>query len=134
MWTCPKCQRQFKNKNQDHSCGDYSVESLFSKYPEIFPLFEKIRNLVLSFGRVELVPVKNAVMFRVQTNFLVAKPHRSYLVLEFSSKHRHDEFPVEKCVKISKTRFAHILKIDSPENIDKQLTGWLREAYLSDTE
>jgi len=26
MWTCPKCKHQFFNKNQSHSCGDYTLE------------------------------------------------------------------------------------------------------------
>ncbi len=132
MWKCPKCNREFKNRNQDHSCGEYTLNSLFEKYPEVFHLFEKIRDLVIKFGDIKITPVKNAVMFSVQTNFLVLKPHRSYLVVEFTSVRSHNEFPVEKCMKISKSKYAHILKIDSPENIDEQLTNWLFEAYYSD--
>jgi uncharacterized protein YdhG (YjbR/CyaY superfamily) len=26
MWKCPKCNREFKNTNQNHSCGDKPVD------------------------------------------------------------------------------------------------------------
>ena len=132
MWTCPKCKREFKNRNQDHSCGDFSIKGVFAKYPEVFPLFEEIRDIITSFGDVKIIPLKNAVMFTVQTNFTVLKPHRNYMIVEFVSTKSHDEFPVEKCVKISKIKYAHILKIDSLTNIDDQLGNWLHEAHLTD--
>lgn len=132
MWTCPKCKREFKNRNQDHTCGIFTIESVFEKYSDTFPLFEKIRNTVSTFGDVKVTAVKNAIMFSVQTNFLVLKPHNGFMGVEFTSMQSHNEFPVERCVKISKTRYAHILKIDSQENIDAQLINWLKEAYKSD--
>ena len=132
MWTCPKCNREFKNKNQDHTCGVFSIDDLFKKCTELLPLFDQLRELVTSFGKVKITPVKNAVMFSVQTNFIVIKPHRNYLVVEFTSSGNHNEFPVEKCVKISKTKYIHILKIDSFEDIDGQLKDWLHEAYFND--
>lgn len=132
MWTCPKCNREFRNRNQDHSCGDFSIEKVFEKYSEIFPLFQLVRDEILKFGEVRIYPVKNAVMFAVYSTFLAVKPHKKYLVLEFTSKQKHTEFPIEKSVRISKSRFFHIVKIDSHDNIDKQLINWLKEAYLSD--
>lgn len=134
MWTCPKCKREFKNRNQDHSCGDFSINKVFEKYPEIFPLFNKLKNKVLEFGEIKIYPVKNAVMFAVHSTFLAVKPHKNYIALEFTSKKNYTEFPIEKSVRISKSRFAHFLKIDSRKNIDIQLINWLKEAYQSDIE
>lgn len=132
MWTCPKCKRQFKHRNQDHSCGFFTVEDVFGKYPETMQLFDRVKQLITGFGDIKVTPVKNAVMFSVQTNFLVLKPHRSYLTIEFTSTECHNEFPVEKCIKITKTRYFHPVKIDSIENIDEQLKNWLKEAWKSD--
>ncbi len=25
LWTCPRCRRRFKNRNQIHSCGQFTV-------------------------------------------------------------------------------------------------------------
>ena len=132
MWTCPKCKREFKNRKQDHSCGDFNIEQIFEKYPETFVLFKILKDKILKFGEVKIYPVKNAVMFAVNSTFLAVKPHKSYLVLEFTSKNNYTEFPIEKSARISKTRFFHLVKIDSSENIDQQLINWLYEAYQSD--
>jgi hypothetical protein len=132
MWTCPKCKREFKNRNQDHTCGIFTIESVFEKQSNVFLLFKKINTIISSFGDVKVTAVKNAIMFSVQTSFVVLKPHKNYLGVEFTSTHSYNEFPIERCVKISKTRYAHILKIDSMENIDAQLINWLKEAYKCD--
>lgn len=132
MWTCPKCKREFKNQNQDHTCGFFTIDEVFGKYPELKDMFNHVKQLVTGFGDIKVTPVKNAVMFSVQTNFLVVKPHRNYLIIEFTSTKCHNEFPVEKCIKITKTRYFHLVKIDSIENIDVQLQKWLKEAWESD--
>lgn len=130
MWTCPKCKRDFKTRNQSHSCGNFSIEKIFEKYPEYtFLLFEKIHNEVTQFGDMQIRAVKNGVMFSVQSTFLALKPHSKYLAVEFACGKPYDEFPVEKCVQVSKTEFAHILRIEKLPEIDYQLINWLREAY-----
>lgn len=130
MWTCPKCNRQFKNRNQAHSCGHFSIEKVFEKYPpDIFTLFEKIYHIVKSFGEMNIRAVKNGVMFSVKSTFLALKPHSTYLAIEFACGSAHDEFPIEKYVQISKTEFAHILRIEKISEIDPQLIVWIKEAY-----
>jgi hypothetical protein len=130
MWTCPKCKREFKNRNQGHSCGDFTINQVFEKYsPEIFELFSIIYKLVKSFGDMQISPVKSGVMFTANTTFLALKPHSKYLSVEFASGNAYDEFPIEKCVQISKTEFAHILRIENKFEIDSQISDWLSEAY-----
>lgn len=132
MWTCPECNREFRNRNQPHSCGDFSIEELFERFPpEIFNLFECIHNQVIKYDKTKVNPVKNGVMYSVNSTFLALKPHKTYLAIEFASKKMHNEFPVEKCVPVSKRFVAHILRIDSLENIDRQLMNWIKEAHSS---
>lgn len=78
---------------------------------------------------MQIRAVKNGVMFSVRSTFLALKPHSNYLAIEFAGGSAHDEFPVEKCVQISKTEFAHILRVEKISEVDNQLTRWLREAY-----
>jgi hypothetical protein len=132
MWTCPECNRQFKNRNQPHSCGYFSIDKVFEKYPsQIFQFFNQIHDTIVSLHGVNVYPVKNGVMYTVNSTFLTLKPHSNYLAVEFLSSEKHYEFPVEKCVRISKTKFANILRVDSYEAIDEQLINWLNEAYIT---
>ena len=60
MWICPTCKRQFKNRNQYHSCGNFSIEQVFEKQPaEIFKIFKTIHERIKSFGDMQIRAVKN---------------------------------------------------------------------------
>jgi hypothetical protein len=39
LWTCPKCKRGFKNKNQVHSCTSFPLEKHFENKPLAKDLF-----------------------------------------------------------------------------------------------
>ena len=104
---------------------------VFERFPvEIYSLFEIILKKVEKFGDMKINAVKNGVMFSVNSTFLALKPHKTYLAVEFASNRLHDEFPIEKYVKISKTEYAHILRIESTNEIDNQLITWIKEAYI----
>ena len=133
MWTCPKCNRKFKSPNQSHSCGTFIINTVFEKYPiEIYNLFEMIYAELKTFGNMQVRPVKNGVMFSVHSTFLALKPHSKYLAIEFYCKKKYDEFPIEKCVQVSKIGFAHIMRVQEVSEIDTQLFEWLKESYLFD--
>lgn len=51
------------------------------------------------------------------------------MIVEFILYRSEDIFPVIKIVQISKNHFAHRLKLESKEDIDVQLIGWIKEAY-----
>ncbi|NLG88538.1 MAG: hypothetical protein GX494_04875 [Clostridiaceae bacterium] len=47
MWKCPKCNREFRNENQRHFCGDSSttVDSYIAAQPlEIRPILNQVRD------------------------------------------------------------------------------------------
>jgi hypothetical protein len=70
MWKCPKCSRQFANRNQEHSCGKYTVEDfLMGKGPEAESLYRAFEKLVLGLGPVLLAPAKTRVGFQARMIF-----------------------------------------------------------------
>ncbi len=50
MWKCPKCGRNFKNKNQNHYCGKIeSIDQYISEQEEkVQPILKKIRETISS--------------------------------------------------------------------------------------
>lgn len=78
---------------------------------------------------MQINAVKNGVMFSVNSTFLALKPGSKYLQIEFACGKQFNEFPVEKCVKVSKTEYAHILRIENEHEFDRQLRTWIKEAY-----
>lgn len=49
MWQCPKCEREFKNRNQDHYCGEppKTIEAYIAAQPEsVQSLLSQVRDTI----------------------------------------------------------------------------------------
>ena len=130
MWTCPNCQRKFKNINQDHSCAVTDIEShFFNKDPKVKATFEKLMSEVSAFGPHTVNPVKHAILVTATSHFLAVKPRRKWLDIEFVLPYPVEGFPIHKTIQASKHKWAHFLRLESEEEVDEALVSWLREAY-----
>src|SRR5262245_19271912 len=70
MWTCPKCKHKFYNKNQSHSCGNYTVEDfLKNKSPKAAGLFTYFLGQYRKIGDFELHPVKTRIALLTKMRF-----------------------------------------------------------------
>jgi len=78
---------------------------------------------------VKLISVKNAILFQAKSNFLAVKPKKTSLDIEFLLPEKTEEFPVHKIVQATKTKFAHFVRIGSPDDVDQQIIKWLRMAF-----
>ncbi len=131
MWTCPKCGRSFKRSEQNHTCVLIDKEDLFKKRPqELKALYKKVFEIVKKFGafREETV-LPDVIFFKTKSTFLAVKVKKDHLEIEFFLDHIEDEPPVAKYLQTSKQRVAHVVKIDSPKDIDKQLINWMKTSY-----
>src|SRR5579864_2491487 len=129
LWTCPRCRRQFKNRNQAHSCGQFTVEQLLDgKNPLAIDLYERFAELVLQCGRVVIAPTKTRVLFKVRTVFATVAVANNWLdvvfVLGRRLKHRRIKKAQEEYPGI-----VHFLRVERGEDVDDDLANWLQEAY-----
>ena len=129
LWTCPRCRRQFANRKQSHSCGQFTVEQLLDGKPqEIVELFERVIDMVNRCGEVVLAPTKTRVLFRVRTVFATVAVSKNWpdvvFVLGRCLKHRR----IKKAQR-EYPGIVHFLRIEEPEDLDDDLAGWLQEAY-----
>jgi hypothetical protein len=82
--TCPRCRRPFKNRNQAHSCGQYTVEQLLDGKPsEVVELYDRFAALVLQCGEVVVAPTKTRVLFKVRTVFATAGLTKNWMDVVF---------------------------------------------------
>src|SRR5947207_2932487 len=43
LWPCPQCGRRFANRNQSHSCGQFTVEQLLEGKPQgVIELYDRL--------------------------------------------------------------------------------------------
>lgn len=131
MWICPKCKRTFKRKDQQHSCTLITKESLFARRPpELKKIFEKIVKEVKKFGACREETVKpDVIYFKTKSTFLGIKVKKAHLEVEFFSDHLENIPPVAKHLQTSKHRVVHLVPVDRPEDINKQLVNWMKTSY-----
>lgn len=129
-WKCPDCKKTFKNKNQWHSCVKYTVADHFEgKDPSLKAAYDIVEAHVKSLGKYDVNPVKSCILLKTDTNFLEIKLTRKAMSVSFSLDHPEDEFPVVKVLHYSKNRYLHTVKLDHPDEVDRQLLDWISEAY-----
>jgi hypothetical protein len=129
LWACPRCRRQFANRNQAHSCGQFGVERLLDGKPrEVVELYERLDDLIRRCGKVVVAPTKTRVLFKVRTVFASVAVSKNWLdvvfVLGRRLKHRRIKKAREEYPGI-----VHFLRIEKTEDLDDDLKGWLQAAY-----
>ena len=129
LWTCPRCRRRFKNRNQAHSCGQFTVGQLLDGRPqEIVELYERLDDLIRKCGEVVVAPTKTRVLFKERTVFASVAVSKNWLdvlfVLGRRLKHRRIKKAQEEYPGI-----VHFLRIEMEDDLDADLTSWLQEAY-----
>jgi len=131
MWQCPKCKRNFKTKNQWHSCVNISIDELFHNKPQKIKLiYAHLYQKCSSFCDLSTDTTKSCIYFISKHRYLVIKPQKDSLVLEFVLDRKEDIFPVIKIYDIGKGRFVHRIKLDHPDDINSQIIHWIKDAYL----
>src|SRR5215472_4127764 len=69
-WTCPQCDRAFRQVNQRHACGIGSAASLLKgRSPELTDLYRKLETAVRRFDKVEIVTRDRYALFRTTRIF-----------------------------------------------------------------
>jgi hypothetical protein len=131
MWTCPKCKRSFKNANQNHSCILVSKEDLFAKRPAFLKqLYKKIVAIVNPLGEYrEETVMPDVIYFKTKSTFLAVKVRKDHLEVEFFLDHHENDPSIARWLQTSKHRFAHVVPVDSEEDITNQLTEWIEHSW-----
>jgi hypothetical protein len=131
MWSCPRCGREFRNTNQSHTCRLIDKEQLFAKRPpQLKNIYKKIVSIVKPLGEFrEETVLPDVIFFKTISTFLGVKVKRDHLEVEFFLDHPDNSPVVAKCLQTSANRFVHLVPVDSVDEIDEQLTNWIRHSY-----
>lgn len=126
MWTCPKCERNFKTNNQSHTCTNIDMGELFLGKPDALVLaFDTLLQLVAQWEPNSVGAAKNAIVFTSKKAWLIVRPMK----LELDIKFYNDEIIVSEKVKkrsIFGENYAHHIRVTNPIQIDKELLDLIR--------
>ena len=130
MWTCLNCQRNFKTKNQSHSCVRTEVDDLFINTPPVVrDIYDELFRRCSRFCEIRTDTTKSCIYFMDTHRYLALKPRSTGLILEFILNRKEDIFPVINIFNINKHQVVHRMKLDSVADISDQIIEWIREAY-----
>ncbi|NIO48435.1 MAG: hypothetical protein GTN73_03200 [Candidatus Aminicenantes bacterium] len=129
-WTCPNCKKEFRNKNQVHSCAKVDLEDhLKNKSPQVIATFDKLMRELGKFGEITLNPVITSVQVRAGATFLSVKPKKECMEIEFQLSDEVNKLPIYKNIRISRNRVLHFAILKGPQEVNTQLINWLKKSY-----
>jgi|WetSurMetagenome_2_1015567.scaffolds.fasta_scaffold99413_3 hypothetical protein len=129
-WICPNCGRSFRHPAQSHSCEIVSLEKHFNKRsPELKQLYDKLIKEISAFGPLQVNILRNAITIAGKSTFMAFKTRSEYAEIEILSDKEINEFPIYKTFRVSRSRVALFIRVQSPDEIDTQLISWLKHAY-----
>jgi hypothetical protein len=102
-WTCKKCERVFEKREEPHSCKKVPLEAHFKNKDKAKELFGKY-------------------------DFLAALPKNEKLEIRFSLNRKIDSSRLIQVAPISTKNYENCIEIDSMEEINEELVGWLNES------
>jgi hypothetical protein len=132
MWTCPKCHHQFYNRNQSHSCVNYTVDDfLMGKSAKSIDLFNFFLSECRKIGRFELHPVKTRVALLTKMRFCainkISADHIDiHLVL---TKLFDDALCFYKIDNLANRFFVHHTRLYNKDDITDELKKYMAMAY-----
>jgi hypothetical protein len=130
LWRCPKCGREFANRNQSHACGRHDLTHHFhGKPPEIRELYKLVVAVVRKIGPVRVVPEKTRIAFQVRMSFAQVTPKSHWLDGHVVLARRFEHPRFRRIETISPRNHVHHFRIKCADDIDAEFTDWLAEAY-----
>ncbi len=128
LWVCPRCGKQFVNRNSYHSCLDWPLDRHFEGKPRARELFEAFRAAVESLGPAVLVSNKTGIGFMTRVRFAGCQTRKDYLRAGVWLKHRAESPRVLRIDQYGPKDFVHTFEVHDLTDIDEEVMALLRDA------
>jgi hypothetical protein len=109
---------------------DFTVESHFiGKSPAVREIYTHLMKALRKFGSVIEEPKKTSIHLIQGSALAGISTRKDALWLNIRLDHRITSPRINKVEQVSAKRFHNELKLTSPDEVDAELVGWLKEAY-----
>lgn len=105
------------------------LDHLRDKSPAVAAIYEKLIKELYKFGALKIDPKKTSIHLGNRFGFAGVYTRKGYINLEVHLNHKLVSKRISKVEQASAHRFHHTVKLNSVKDIDKELLGWLKEAY-----
>ena len=136
-WRCPRCGRGFVARNASHSCAVQPVRDLLAPVPHAMPVFEAVHAAIAALGPAECTATKTQVGWRNRTGFawlwvpaLALKRGAPDVYVSFALPAPLRSRRIKEVVEVRPGHFMHHVRVGRAADVDAELVGWLRAAYV----
>lgn len=132
MWTCPKCQQQFVNTNQWHSCGENSLDQFLEGKTEVaLELYDALLTEFRGIGKFVLHPAKSRIALNNRMRFAsINRLGKDFLNGHLVLRDRYDETSCfHKIDSVTKNAHVHHFKLVTSDDITEELKSFMKVAY-----
>lgn len=130
LWVCPKCGAKLITPNLWHSCGNFTLESLFAgSTPATLELARQYCAILESLGDVQVLPQKTRLTCVARVRFAGLTPRKDCFVASFALQRRLDSDRVRKVEDYGPRWQIHHVKVSSSLDLDEELRAWLQESH-----
>jgi hypothetical protein len=110
---------------------EFTVTSHFSdKDPVVRKIYDKLIKSIGRFGPTVEEPKKTSIHIVNKTALAGVATRKAHLVLTIKSDRKLVSSRIHKSEQTSSSRFHNEIKLSTPAEVDDELIGWLRAAYL----
>jgi hypothetical protein len=130
IWICPDCGARLISRNLWHSCGQFSLESLFANADQrALDLARKYVALLHTLGDVQVIPQKTRLACVARVRFCGLEPRKNGFLASFALHRWLDSPRIVKTVDYRPRWRAHYVHVRSDTDLNDELIAWLREAH-----
>jgi len=109
----------------------YTSDALFTgKDAVVQATYIRLLETLRVLGPFQEEPKKTSIHLVRTVGFAGVHPRKSFLYLNIRTDAPIESPRIAKSEQVSKNRFHNELKLSSPDEIDAELSGWLKDAYL----
>lgn len=105
------------------------TDHLKDKETVVSATYKKLIDNLEKFGPLKIEPKKTSIHLGNRFGFAGVYTRSNYINLEVHLNHKLTSKRIVKVEQASPNRFHHTIKLSSVKDIDKELLGWLKEAY-----
>lgn len=109
----------------DHTVTEHFV----GRFPHVREIYDLVVAAAGEFGPVKEDPKKTSIHLNRRSAFAGVQTRREFLILTVKSRGNIDSPRITKREQASANRWHHEIKINSVNDIDGQLIGWLKDSY-----
>ena len=97
--------------------------------PDVAAIYQKLLSTARTFGQVVEDPKKTSIHLVRKSAFAGVATRKSALILTLKSTTDVKSPRIAKREQASANRWHLIVRLEQPQDVDKEIAGWLKRAY-----